>query len=541
MTYLLTFITAMVISMALIPLVARFAPALRMIDKPDPRKVHTKPIPRAGGIGIVIGSLVPLMLWEPMERSIQAYLFGSLVLLIFGVWDDIRNLNHYAKFVGQFIAAIVIVYYGDIYITQLPFIQLEGTDNFIGKPFTIFAIVGMINALNTSDGLDGLAGGLSILSLCCLGYLSYLAQGHTVIIIAVAVLGGVFGFLRYNTHPAIVFMGDGGSQFLGFTLGVLTVFLTQKENLALSPAVVLLLLGLPVIDLLAVIVQRTYRGAAWYRAHKDHIHHRLLGLGFVHYEAVIITYGIQFFLAGSALILAYESDLLVISIYFGFFAMIFAVVRLAEQSSWRMQHAKGKSRLARTINAIKQHRQLVTLPANFVAVMVSFMYFGTAFYVEKVPRDVSFTSGFLALVMLLYLIFRHGKKSIVTQAINYITGAFAIYLYTRYGGEPTSIVHKIEIVYFGILVISIALGVRASQDTAFKTTPTDYLVVIMVLFAGVLLNNMSAQEDVAAMIAKFVVIFYGCELIISRMKNEWNILNVSTLFSLSALAIKGAT
>jgi UDP-GlcNAc:undecaprenyl-phosphate GlcNAc-1-phosphate transferase len=179
MTHLYTFIAAMVISMAIIPLMARLAPMLGMLDKPDPRKVHTIPIPRVGGVGIVVGTLVPLLLWGPMAPMQQAYIFGSLVLLIFGVWDDVRTLGHYTKFVGQFIAVLTIVYYGDVYITQLPFVQLEdgGTVDMIGKPFTVFALVGMINAVNTSDGLDGLAGGMSILSMCCLGYLSFLAQG----------------------------------------------------------------------------------------------------------------------------------------------------------------------------------------------------------------------------------------------------------------------------------------------------------------------------------------------------------------------------
>ena len=472
MTYLFIFIAAMVISMAIIPLMVRVAPRLGMIDKPDARKVHTIPIPRVGGVGIVLGALVPLLLWEPQQILMQAYMLGALVLLVFGMWDDMRNLGHYTKFLGQFIAALIIVYYGDIYITQLPFVLLDSPDSIslIGKPFTVFAIVGMINALNTSDGLDGLAGGLSVLSLCCIGYLSYLAQGNVSLIITVAVLGGVFGFLRYNTHPAVVFMGDGGSQFLGFTLGVLAVLLTQIENTALSPGIVLLLLGLPVVDLLAVIVQRISRGAKWYRAHKDHIHHRLLGIGFVQYEAVVAIYGIQILLVASALLLAYESDLLVLPIYLGFFAAIFTVLRVAERSGWRAHRVQQQSRLAQIINAIKKHKLLVTLPANFVAIAISLIFIGTSFFAVEVPQDVGIASGFLAIILLLYMMFRGGSKSIITQAINYVAGAFAIYLLTRHGGQSGLLAQELEILYFAILAISIALGIRASQDNVFKTT-----------------------------------------------------------------------
>jgi UDP-GlcNAc:undecaprenyl-phosphate GlcNAc-1-phosphate transferase len=322
--YLLTFITATVVSMALIPLMVRLAPSLGMLDRPDPRKVHTAPVPRVGGVGIVLGSLLPILLWSPTEQWLLAFVSGAVVLLVFGVWDDMRELGHYTKFLGQIIAAVLVVYFGDIYITQLPFITFEGTlVTAIGKPFTVFAIIGMINALNTSDGLDGLAGGMSLLSLGCIAYLAFLVDSGPIVMIAIAALGGVFGFLRYNTHPARVFMGDGGSQFLGFTLGVLAVVLTQQANLALSPVLALLILGLPIVDIVVVMVRRIRGGTKWYRPHKDHVHHRLLQMNFHHYEAVMIIYSIQMFFIACAIFLGYESDALLMSIYLATSALLF--------------------------------------------------------------------------------------------------------------------------------------------------------------------------------------------------------------------------
>jgi UDP-GlcNAc:undecaprenyl-phosphate/decaprenyl-phosphate GlcNAc-1-phosphate transferase len=233
LTYLFTFFAALVISMTLIPLMIRLAPWCGMLDNPDARKVHTTPIPRVGGIGIVMGALIPILLWSPLGDIVRAYLLGSLVLLVFGAWDDARNLNPYLKFIGQIIAASAVVFYGDVYIASLPFMDMEPLPDYVAKPFTVFAIVGLINALNVSDGLDGLAGGLSILSLSCIAYLAYLAEGFGAITIVVAVLGGILGFLRYNTYPARVFMGDTGSQFLGFTLGFLIMgsVLLQPRNI----------------------------------------------------------------------------------------------------------------------------------------------------------------------------------------------------------------------------------------------------------------------------------------------------------------------
>ncbi|MFK5949368.1 MAG: MraY family glycosyltransferase, partial [Methylococcales bacterium] len=226
--YLIIAILAMSISMAIIPLMMRLAPTLGMIDLPDPRKVHLVPIPRVGGVGIVLGSVLPLFIWLPFNDLNVSILVASLILLIFGTWDDMKELGHYIKFVGQISAAAVVVYYGDLYVSSFPFLGLDLLPESIGRPFTVVAIVGMINAINHSDGLDGLAGGESLLSLAAIVYLSYIYGGNEVLLIAVAATGGLFGFLRFNSHPARVFMGDGGSQFLGFVLAILVIMLTQK-------------------------------------------------------------------------------------------------------------------------------------------------------------------------------------------------------------------------------------------------------------------------------------------------------------------------
>jgi UDP-GlcNAc:undecaprenyl-phosphate GlcNAc-1-phosphate transferase len=272
LAFLLPLLTALVISMAIIPLMVRLAPVLGMIDQPDPRKVHAVPIPRVGGVGIVIGALLPVLLLLPLDQSLIAYLFGAFVMLGFGTWDDSCELGHYVKFIGQFIAVLAVVYYGDVYVTHLPFMGGEPISGMVGRPFTVIAMVGMINAINHSDGLDGLAGGESLMSLLCIAWLSWVSGGTTTTIVALATVGGLLGFLRFNTHPARIFMGDGGSQFLGFTLGYLAVVLTQDVNPALSPALPLLILGLPIADILAVFAQRIYHKMNWFRASRNHIH-----------------------------------------------------------------------------------------------------------------------------------------------------------------------------------------------------------------------------------------------------------------------------
>ena len=539
MIYLLTFFTALVVSMTTIPPMIRLAPRFGMIDNPDPRKVHTVPIPRVGGIGIVVGALIPLLLWVPLDEAMRAYLFGSLVLLAFGVWDDSRNLGPYSKFIGQIIAAVAVVYYGDVYIASLPFMGFNLLPVDIAKPFTVFAIVGMINALNVSDGLDGLAGGLSILSLICIAYLAFLADGFTVMLIVVAALGGVLGFLRYNTYPARVFMGDGGSQFLGFTLGFLAVVLTQKVNPALSASLPLLFLGLPIVDMLAVIVQRLHHGISPFTATKHHIHHRLLELEFDHYESVVIIYVTQCVLAASAIFLAYESDWLIFGIYLTVCALLFTFLAVVERSGWRAHSTTGVSRLATVVNAARKHKLITKLPTVLVITGVPIYFIFVSLGINKVPRDFSVGSVLLVAVLFGYLLLGKRKDSFVLQAVNYAASAFMVYLGTKFLAQANPAIEMAFIWYFGILALAVALTVRYASDFQFSTTPMDYLVVFVVVFAGIVLNLLPEKTLLGVMAVEVVVLFYACELIVNRAKRLWSPQNIVTLGTLSVLGVKG--
>lgn len=537
---LFSFFAAIAISAALIPLMIRWAPQLGMVDIPDPRKVHTMPIPRVGGIGIVIGALIPIFLWVPLDASLYAYLFGSLVLLAFGVWDDCCELGHYTKFIGQFIAVLVVVYYGDVYVHSLPFMDLEALPEPVARLFTVIAMVGMINAINHSDGLDGLAGGLSVLSLGCIAYLAYMAEdGAVVITIAIAVLGGVLGFLRYNTHPARVFMGDGGSQFLGFTLGFLAVYLVQRVDPALSPALPVLFLGLPIADILAVFAQRMYGRMNWFRATKNHIHHRLLELDFDHYEAVVIIYSIQTLFIVSATLLRYDSDWAILLLYLGVCSLLFIFITTARRSGWKAHQLHTLARLSKFIGAVRRHNLISAGPWRLVALAIPLLFIVFSLLAEPVPKDFGIGAAILAVLMVGYLTVYGAKDSIVIRIISYVTAAYVVYLEAQYTGQSSHLFHTITLAYFGILAIAVGLAVRFAKDAQFKTTPMDFLVIFIVISIGILTHQDPEQSQVALLVAKTVVVFYGCELILARVRSRWNSLSVSTLTALGVLGFKG--
>ncbi len=511
-------ITALVISMAIIPLMMRLAPRLGMVDMPDPRKVHARPVPRVGGVGIVIGTVASLLLWLPVQGWLPSFLFGSVVLLLFGAWDDSRELGHYVKFIGQFMAAIAVVYWGGLWVAHFPFLNAE-LPALVGKPFTVFAIVGMINAINHSDGLDGLAGGESLLSLGCLAYLGYVAGGLDFVVTVGAVIGGVFGFLRYNTHPARVFMGDSGSQFIGFSLAVLVVHLTQQVNPGLSMAVPALILGLPIVDILAVLAQRIYQGMSWFRATRNHVHHRLLELGYLHYQAVIIIYSVQALFVVGAIVARYESDFLVLGLYLLGCALVFAALAVAERQGWRVHDGRRENAPAGLLQRIRSDGRLARLPLIFVQTSVPAFMVIASFSVPAIPRDCVVAAVFVAAAALAGILLFQVTSSLAPMLMRlgvFSAAALLVYLIEHNGGISGSAFESIYVGYFVVLAACVGIAIRLGAESEFRTTPLDYLLVGLVIAGGVLAKGQMANLDLGAIIVQLVVLFYGCELVINR-------------------------
>ena len=523
MTFPFALITALVISMAIIPLMMRLAPRLGMVDMPDPRKVHARPVPRVGGIGIILGAMASIVLWMPIEGWLLSYLCGSVVLLLFGAWDDSRELGHYVKFIGQFAAAIGVVYWGGLWVAHFPFFRGELNPLF-GKPFTVIAIVGMINAINHSDGLDGLAGGESLLSLGCLAYLGYAAGGLDLVIVVGAVIGGVFGFLRYNTHPARVFMGDSGSQFLGFSLGVLAVHLTQQINPGLSMAVPALILGLPIIDILAVFFQRIQQGMSWFRATRNHVHHRLLELGYQHYQAVVIIYAVQAFFVICAIVLRYESDWTVIGVYLAGCTAVFALLVIAERRGWHAGGEGNQGEQTGLLGRLSSNPRIRRLPSLFVQATVPAYFIIASLSVKQIPADCGIAAMAVALAALVgVLIYRSATfaPALVRLGV-FSAAALLVYLVERNASAGGTTHTTWYIGYFILLAVTTGAAIRLGSESEFRTTPLDYLLVGLVLVSGILARGQINGFDLGAVIVQLVVLFYGCELVINRGSAAWN-------------------
>jgi len=538
-SFLLIAIVSMAISMAIIPVMMRYASALGMVDKPDPRKVHAVPIPRVGGVGIVIGALVPMLIWLPGSPLINSFIFGCIVLLVFGIWDDAKELGHYVKFIGQFIAVISVVYYGGLYVQHFPFIGLDAIPENIGKPFTVIALVGVINALNHSDGLDGLAGGESLLSFGAVAYLAYLYDGFSVLVISAATMGGIFGFLRFNSHPARVFMGDGGSQVIGYTLGVVVVLLTQDVNPVFSPAIALLLIGLPVVDILAVFFLRAKGGMNLFRATKNHIHHRLLALGFHHYESVMLIYSVQALLVICAILFPYENDFLLTGIYLMITTLVFSVLTIAERRDCHVHQSVPGSGVSKILPEYLQNKHILALPGRVLESGVMIFLIGAALMSVTIPADIAVSALALLLMLLLLVLVPRLANLFLLRLIVFISIGFAVYLSTSY--PPAWLIEQYYLVllFFALLTVAGFMSFRLTAEASFRITPLDYLVIIIALIIAVIPENGDTGTSLTWMALQMIVLFYASELVLQRMDTVRNRLSGSLIAMLSLVAVRG--
>ncbi len=292
------------ISYLFTPQLINIARRVGALDNPDARKVHRQVMPRIGGVAIYVGFAASVLWLVPLTAEIKALLAGGTLVMLFGLVDDIWGISPKVKLTGQ-IAAAVIATAGGI---RVEFITNPFDGMFIlGKlavPVTIFWIVGVTNALNLIDGLDGLAAGTSAIAAVTITVVALLEGKGVVSLMALVLAVSILGFLKYNFHPAQIFMGDSGSMFLGFTLANLAVMGLTKGATVISLFIPIIILGIPIFDTFFAIARRYLQGKPIFQADKGHLHHRLLDMGLSHKQTVLAIYGVNLTLGGSAVLLA---------------------------------------------------------------------------------------------------------------------------------------------------------------------------------------------------------------------------------------------
>ena len=540
---MLGFLLAMSVTMALIPPLMQAAARWQFLDAPGARKVHTTPVPRVGGIAMAAGTLLALVLSGNFTQPMPAYLTGVLVLLLFGVWDDRVTLSAGPKLLGQVIAVLVIMIWGDVTIATMTLTERHDLPQWISWPLTFLFLIGVTNAINLADGLDGLAGGTTLLSLSALALLAFTSGTPFVGVVAVVIVGAILGFLRYNTHPARVFMGDGGSQILGFSAAVLAVVLTQDELTPLSSALPLLLLGIPIIDTLMVMTQRVLEGRSPLQADRNHIHHRLLALGFDHHEAVIGIYLVQASLFVTAWFLRYESDLTIIALFAALSLVAIGLLHRATANGWRLRpvsrqgHA-ASSHLQRFIGWLREPAHLPRAALFTIALCIALYFVAVATVLEQPSRDVQWMAAAIALGMLVLTAvrWRRIEAGWVEKAAVFLALVMAVY-FDRQTATFLERTLATQFTVFGLLVIGIVIRFRLASDRRFRVTSLDILVLFIAIVVPNLPGSVISSPMVGESVAKLIALMYGVETLFAAAAQWWRLPSVAALGFLTVCSL----
>lgn len=552
MTFLSTLLLSVLVTIVLIPVLRALAGRMRMVDLPGERKVHKLPIPRIGGIAMAIGAFVPIVYWNHADPFVRAYLSGAAIIVAFGIVDDCKDLRARWKLLGQIAAALVVVFLGGVQIRTLGALLPDGfvLPGWVSVPLTLLAIVGVTNAINLADGLDGLAGGICLLIFCCIGYLAWLEEDVAIGLVSLALAGAIYGFLRFNTHPATVFMGDTGSQLLGFSAIALSLRLTQGST-ALSPVLPLVLVGLPVLDTLSVMTVRVAKRRSIFSSDRNHIHHNLIALGMQQGESVVAIYACQTFLVLSAFMLRFHSDWLLLGGYAAFCAVAVLSISVANRNGGKAKVEAAKAEVAneplrdyfgsRFLRRMKDEGAAIryfqpALEYGFLLILVAICLVPSErpFYVS------SFSLGFLAILLGTWG-FKRDRLGDVLRIVLYLMIPVIVYKNAiGAGGWMTGVPTRLYNAAFVLLAVAdIAVTKFSKRKEGFKGTPLDFLIVALAVVAPNLPEQNLKAYHLGLVAAQTIILYFSVEVLMAELRGEYNKLALGAGAALLVLGVKG--
>ncbi len=418
----LIFFTSLLLSLMLTPISSRIASLLGIIDIPDPRKVHKRPVPRTGGIAIALSLTLSIIMCVKMAPFIKGFLSGAGVVVLVGIWDDKFSIPPKVKFLGEILAALIFIgvtghklsSLGDI--LGIGELKLESLELII----TIIGIVGIMNAINLADGLDGLAGGMASIASAFMFVFAYTHSCWFIASVTVILIGVVLGFLRYNTHPAQIFMGDTGSLLLGYSLGTIAVSLVHSTNgpYPIRPISMAIILAIPIVDTIWVMITRLKKGHGIFYPDKNHLHHRLLNIGLTHGGAVTVIYLLMTLFGVLAWILRNYPEYQQFYLALGLVISIYLLINILEKRNITLR--KGE----RPFKKSKWKRTLVSLTGKSVRIVTPVflvMLLGPFLLLPPPEKIYGLLSLCVALFIVIFFPWQGGKERMpIAHALLYL-------------------------------------------------------------------------------------------------------------------------
>ncbi|MBN2809635.1 MAG: undecaprenyl/decaprenyl-phosphate alpha-N-acetylglucosaminyl 1-phosphate transferase [Deltaproteobacteria bacterium] len=534
-----TFLLALFLTIALVPLFRRLAYALHVVDLPQERKVHSAAMPKTGGLAMAVGLAVPLFLWAPRIALFPFLMIALLIVVGAGFLDDVMEFGSRAKFCAQIMAALVVVVFGGVKIRNCGVLLPEGMvlGDWLAIPLSVFVLVGVTNAINLADGLDGLAGGISVLIFVVLGSLGLQSADSFVLITAAAVVGALFGFLRYNTFPATIFMGDAGSQMLGFLAGVLSLWMSQSDAV-LSPFMPLLLLGFPILDTLTVMLERLYHGRSPFTADKNHFHHRLMRFGFFHSEAVLMVYALQAVMVGAAFWLRYFNDWVILLVYGALASVILLAFFFGGRYKWSWRQPKTVDAQALQ-QRIREHYQLIQLIKflfRALQVNLGLVLLILVLSIGSVPDWLALLAPGALLLFVGVRFFRPERAGMALRWSVYLIVPTLVYLCELAHSNAGDVWFGLSLeifcnLSFLSLVTFTLLVLRFTRRAGYRSTPLDFLILLVSFLVLAVIPEGLFAVSLGLVVVKVFAVFFAFEVVLeeSRSPNRWLELTVALI------------
>ncbi|MGN6276161.1 MAG: glycosyltransferase family 4 protein [Solirubrobacterales bacterium] len=314
---LFAFLVASVVALVLVPLTKRLALRVGAIDYPNERSLHTVPTPKLGGLGILVAAVVAGILWLPDDTESNAIIYGAIAIAWVGFLDDVFELPAAPKLLGQIVSVVIpvsagvtvenftIPFFGRLSPGTVDLFHVWGATIQLGDVATVLGLVAVINVINLIDGVDGLAAGVTVISALSLATIALSLERNAAGVLAALTAGAALGFLRWGFPPASTFMGDTGSNLLGYLLGTVAVQGALKTNAVVALFLPLIILAVPILDTGFVVAKRLKYGKPVYKADRWHFHHRMADIGFSQRRTLLYLYGWAAVMSGLALALRF--------------------------------------------------------------------------------------------------------------------------------------------------------------------------------------------------------------------------------------------
>ena len=514
---LLGLIAAMLITMVTLPPLIELSRQNKLLVYPEARKIHQSAMPQIGGLAIFLGFLLPSVLLLRETPDFWAYLLGASIVLLMGLYDDLRELDYRAKFFFQCVAALLVTVLVDTGGLALQLGDQTWPLSLAGAFVVFLTLVAVTNAVNLADGLDGLAAGLVLISATAVAVISFGSFQVLPFALTVTLVGGLFGFLRFNAHPARIFMGDCGAYFIGFTLAFAGLQLCRGEN-GFCVLALLLITGVPVYDTASVAIRRMLRGEHPFSPDRTHFHHRLLALELTHDQAVQMTYVVHTIMVAAGYLLAQSNEALVLLVYLGMVLVIEAAIAFftsmrAESRSTSAD--RGTSQVSPTASTVTSTVTSVadTNPYQpFLVLLLPLL----AYLTQRAPSvDFAVVAAvfFLGCLVLWRLQVVRGDAKRwhpFERAALYLYGAYAVYFMAAADDPMLRSVEELGFVFLALVVIFRAV---VSHSERFNLTALDVLV-LLVTIALSLLGEWQLDDRYGVQLIKLIVWFYAVEALV---------------------------